>query len=258
MYPDFKNPPLNEVVIATYFSSPLADLRTEHIGLFWAQIRDAFPTALQRPPVPMEDITAGTEVFPTPRYWFVSQDDASLLQVQKSAFMFNWRRRADAYPRFRIIKPQFDRYYDLFADFVRTDLGASEPTVDLCELTYINAIHRCDFWAGPPDTPKVLPAFSLLLPGIEGFASTGFNCSFAFERANDMRLSVGVRSGLTVDEPILPILLIEIKATAKLSAAAKPDVDGWFDRAHMTVMDCFLSITDRTIQNEYWQRVETP
>ena len=93
MHPDFKNPPINEVVIATYFSSPLSGLRTEHIGLFWAQIKNEFPSALQRPPVPLEELTAGSEVFPTPRYWFVSADDASLLQVQKSAFMFNWRRR---------------------------------------------------------------------------------------------------------------------------------------------------------------------
>ena len=164
MHPDFKNPPINEVVIATYFSSPLSGLRTEHIGLFWAQIKNEFPSALQRPPVPLEELTAGSEVFPTPRYWFVSADDASLLQVQKSAFMFNWRRRDDAYPRFRTIKPQFDNYYNLFVNFARADLQSAEPTIDLCELTYINAIRGCEFWNAPSDTPNIIPSFSLIVP----------------------------------------------------------------------------------------------
>ncbi len=257
MHPDFKNPPLNEVVIATYFSSPLSGLRTEHIGLFWAQIKNEFPSALQRPPVPLEELTAGSEVFPTPRYWFVSADDASLLQVQKSAFMFNWRRRDDAYPRFRTIKPQFDNYYNLFVNFARADLQSAEPTIDLCELTYINAIRGCEFWNAPSDTPNIIPSFSLIVPGIAECVSSGFSCSFSFETATDVQLNVGVRSGMTVEEPIGPILLFEIKATAKFGTATKATADSWFVRAHAAIMDCFLNMTDPTIQDKHWQRVET-
>ncbi|MDD9988339.1 MAG: TIGR04255 family protein [Spirochaetaceae bacterium] len=258
MPPDFRNPPINEVVIATYFSSPISALRTEHIGLFWAKIRQDFPSAVQRPPVPMEEPTPGTEVFPAPRYWFVARDDASLLQLQKGAFMFNWRRREAAYPRFHILKPQFDKYYDLFINFARAELQCPEPSIDLCELTYVNAIHTCEYWTGPSDTPNVIPSFPLIDPGPRNPVSTGFTSTFAFETDIDVLLNVGIRSGTTVEEPIVPILLFEIKATAKLDSATKLAADSWFDRAHAAVMDCFIGMTDSNIQRQHWKRVEPP
>ena len=252
----FRNPPINEVVIATYFNPPLLDLRGEHIGLFWHQIKNDFPVVRQRPPVPMEEPIADSEVFPMPRYWFIAADDASLLQAQKSAFMFNWRRREETYPRFRFIKPLFDTYYNRFAHFIRTNVKSEEPLIDLCELTYVNAIQQCEFWEGPRDTTRVIPSFSLVAPGIDDSDATGFNCNFAYHTANDVQVHVAVRSGMTAEPPIAPILLLEIKATTQLGKAGKPIADTWFERAHDVVVECFLSMTSRDIQNDYWKRVD--
>ena len=170
--------------------------------------------------------------------------------------MFNWRRRHDIYPRFRTLKPQFDRNYNLFVEFARAALHSDDPTIDLCELTYINVIHPCEFWKAPSDTNNIIPSFSLIDAGLAEHVAAGFNCSFSFDTANDVQLNVGVRSGMTAEEPIVPVLLFEIKATANLITATKPDADAWFARAHAAILDCFVSITDRTIQDTHWQRVE--
>ena len=45
----FENPPINELVIGTYFNPPLANLRNEHIGLLWSKFRDEFPTSHNSP-----------------------------------------------------------------------------------------------------------------------------------------------------------------------------------------------------------------
>jgi hypothetical protein len=45
----------------------------------------------QQPPIG-SIIDGPGEVFPLPRFWFVAKDEATLLQVQKNAFLFNWRK----------------------------------------------------------------------------------------------------------------------------------------------------------------------
>jgi len=251
----FNNPPINEVVIATYFKPPF-DLRSEHIGLFWKQIKSEFPTVRQQPPVGTE-IPVGGDVFPMPRYWFTADDGISLIQIQKNAFMFNWRRQEDAYPRYHKIKPRFDRYYALFSEFIRAEVPSSEQAIDMCELTYVNAIQECDFWAGPQDTNKILPSFCLLQPVVEGWDSVGFNCNFGFYTPERIHLQVAVRSGTTSHANSTPILVFEIKATEQVGSIPKSAADRWFDRAHTAIMDCFLEITSERIQFEQWQREQT-
>jgi hypothetical protein len=35
----FKNPPINELVIGVYFDGEVPSLRSEHIGLFWGEVK---------------------------------------------------------------------------------------------------------------------------------------------------------------------------------------------------------------------------
>ena len=91
-----------------------------------------------------------------PRYWFVADDEISLIQLQKNAFIFNWRRRENnKYPHFnRSIKPDFDRLYSELESFLATDVDAEPISIDLCELTYVNTVEQCDYWTGPGDTSQ--------------------------------------------------------------------------------------------------------
>ncbi len=100
----FKNPPINEVVIATYFMRLCPAFRSEHVGLFWERIGSDFLACANslRSVSPMGIVPdiAG-EFLPMPRYWFVAEDDIYIIQVQKNAFIFNWRRRkSNEYTRF--------------------------------------------------------------------------------------------------------------------------------------------------------------
>lgn len=245
----FRKPPVNEVVIATSFD-PVLELRSEHIGLFWARIRKYFPTVHQHPPVGIESFS--NDIFPMPRYWFTSKDETIVIQIQKSAIMFNWRRTDSAYPRYRSIKPKFDDYYAMFEEFIRNEVFQDELTINLCELTYVNTIQQCQFWTGPKDTNKVLPYFHAFSTGVDRHQLSNVNCTFVFRTEDDLRLQVSVRNGTTVTSPNIPTLMFEIKATEQLGGCTKPDVDKWIDRAHVAVMDCFLGMTSHRIQTEYW------
>jgi uncharacterized protein (TIGR04255 family) len=130
---DFENPPINEVAVGLFFQ-PITALRAEHIGALWGTIRDQFPNSSQNPPLlspgqtSFSQLTLPGEVFPLPRFWFISADETNLLQLQRDAFFFNWRRRESDYPRFKSVLAQFEEYFSFFVQFARQDLGVTTVT----------------------------------------------------------------------------------------------------------------------------------
>ena len=255
----FKNPPINEVVIATYFDAPIADFRSEHVGLFWQKIRSDFPVVHQQPPTvsPLQiapDIGAG-EFLPMPRYWFVANDDIYIIQVQKNAFMFNWRRRGSArYPGFHDnVKPAFDRYYNIFDEFVQTELDSSRLSIGSCELTYINSIESCELWAGPEDTPKVVPSFSIPTPGIDVATTPHFNCNYIYDLDANTRLSVGIRDGTRTQNADTPVLILDIKVVGRPEHGTRSAVARWFQTSHDRIIECFVGVTSPQMQATYWE-----
>src|SRR4029077_19257212 len=112
---EFENPPINEVAIGLFFQ-PVAGLRAEHVGAFWGKIREEFPISGQHPPLilpgtpSLSQLALSNEVFPLPRFWFISTDQTGLVQLQRDAFFFNWRRRESDYPRFKHVLSKFQNY----------------------------------------------------------------------------------------------------------------------------------------------------
>lgn len=252
----FKEPPISELVIATYFNPPLLKLRSEHIGLFWSSIKKEFPTITQNPPHGSIDIGSEGEIFPMPRYWVISKDDISLIQLQKNAFMFNWRRREKDYPHYDNLKEAFDRHYGHFADFIRDDVGIENPSIDVCELTYINMIEPCEYWSGISDTNTVIPSFFPLTIGRSDIACPSFNAVFAYALDDTLQLRVTIRDAKSKAEPTKPVLVFEIRATGRLGGVSKSDADKWFDKGHSAIIDCFLGLTNPDIQHTYWIPIE--
>ncbi len=257
----FQSPPINELVITTYFNPPISTLRNEHVGIFWSRIRDHFPKSSQQIPIgsvePIVDVE--NEISPMPRYWFISEDEINLLQIQKNAFMLNWRRGEEDYPRFNArLKPTFDKYFSIFSDFIRTHTDTSELTIDLCQLTYINVIKRCEFWSGPEDTQKVIPSFSVPDSGVVFQSPPAFNCSYIFDISPDLQLVVKVRNVVLLpkSDENEPVLIMEIQANGRLGKASKLETDPWFDRAHEAINKCFTGMTNTEIQRQHWKLME--
>lgn len=257
----FKNPPVNELIISTYFNPPIHGLRSEHIGLFWHSIKDQFPTVSQQIPSSRDlgmnnmDITMGQEIFPMPRYWMIASDEINLIQIEKHAFILNWRRRDAEYPHYENIKPIFDKYYSKFQAFLLSETDADNPQIDVCALTYINKIEACEYWSGPEDVKKIIPSFSI--PTI-GLSPTGqrYNCHFSYVIDNNLQLRVSVHTAQSEQNSESPILILEIQASGRIGAATGPEnkilADDWFDRGHQAIIDCFVKMTNSEIQNQYW------
>ncbi|CAN0305133.1 unnamed protein product [Phaeothamnion confervicola] len=255
----FKNPPINEVVLGVYFDREIVELKLEHVGLFWSLLRDRYPTVEQHPPVtpPLPfgsqfNTESSAEYFPMPRFWLKAADDRMLVQIQRNAFLQNWRRREGRYPHYDAVKACFDSNFDEFVGFLSRELSVS-PNVQLAELTYVNVIEACEYWQNPGDTAKVIPGFSLPI-AVEGAEphKTDFNQVTYQSVRDDLGIRITIRSGRRAQEPDTA-LIFELRALGLLGGASKADADEWFIEAHEVIGETFLRLTNPEIQQKYWQ-----
>lgn len=257
----YQNPPINEVIIGAYFDQPIMSLHSEHIGVFWSQIRSEFPTIQQQPELslpivgPNFSIQFGMtdEPYPMPRFWLSSEDGTILIQIQKNAFILNWRKREGAYPHFDSVKGLFDKYYNTFLSFLRSELQVENVNIQVVELTYSNLIEPGSYWTNALDTPRLLPSLAILDVGVPIEAAPDFNYVTAYRFAPDLTLNVAVRTGRKTTDASKSVLVFELRAVGALGVASKTEADRWYDRAHDTIGRCFTAMTNPDIQRNHWQ-----
>ena len=254
---EFEAPPVHEVAIGAGFDPRLVPLRSEHIGLFWGRIRDRFPVVEHRPPVGSPESLGDDAVpFPMPRYWFRSGDQADVIQVQRNAFVFNWRRGRGGYPGFNAsLMPSFGEYLRIFEDFCRDCFDVSTLDLDHCRLSYFNSIRQCEYWNGSKDTGRILPHVRLPDLSANDSGVSTFDCHYTLATEDDMSIVLRIRTGKSRDEQKESVLVFEIEASGRLGGVSKSVADGWYRRAHNVVRGCFLSVTDEDVRNRYWRPV---
>lgn len=226
------------------------------MGLFWARIREVFPKVRENTPLfrgDPADIMGGApgEMFPLPRFWFITGDDIHVLQLQRNALILNWRKRSEAYPHFDPLKAMFDTYYDRFVAFLGEEVGVSVPPIEVCELTYINIIEEGEYWNTHDGPAGIIPTIQLPDAGVVGLAPKDYSLSVTYPSAPDLTVAVTARSGkhLATGKAVLHL---EIKGEGKLDGSTKGDADKWFYRAHDLIGQTFLGLTSEEIQKNFW------
>ena len=126
------------------------------MGLFWAAIRDEYPSVqdhprLQRLADPLGNSYADRQAFelellespPIHRSWMINDTDEFLLQVQDDRFVHNWRHGGGDYPRF---EPLLVNFWDRFTSFTEVigSAGLSIDALDQVEVSYVNFVPNVD------------------------------------------------------------------------------------------------------------------
>lgn len=269
--PDFERPPVSEVAISLQFKS-LDTLRSSHLGLFWASIRDrGFTRVEEYPPlVPQyeqfEEVTKldfGLEVqsFPDsvpPRAWFVNDEQHQLIQIQRDRIVFNWRQGvgSEPYPRFAKIFKHFQFALEQFESFVNQEqLGAIFP--DQCEVTYVNFIPLENDWSHAADLHKVVTLWHGKFS--EDFLSPTEDVSFYVRfRMKDKadkpvgRLHVTLQRSLRTSD-MKPMYVLTLTGRGKPSP---PDLKGarmLIESEHEWIVRGFAAVTTAEM-HKYWGR----
>jgi uncharacterized protein (TIGR04255 family) len=243
------HPPVNEVIIGTYFNPPLLDIYAHHVGLLWQALRTRYPRIEQREPLNNMFVEAPNELWPMPRFWLTSADESHLVQLQRNALILNWRRRNSDYPSFEPVKAEFDLVYEAFVAFVRTINPEAPVQIERAELAYVNMVEQCDYWKSAVDTQTVIPSYVQLA----GSTPNGFVVQQSAAVDPTTSITTGVRVGNRVQDNI-PVLNFDVRVAGLLGNAPKETADAWFDKAHELTGKTFRAITNPDVRQRYWNR----
>lgn len=253
----YKNPPINELIIGVYFEPPLAQLQAEHIGLFWSQLRNEFPTIRQQAEIAVPIATQGfqinLEAYPMPRYWLIAEDETTLVQIQKNAFLLNWRKGRKEYPHFDEVKAHFDRLLSAFEVFLKDELGIDRLPMRIAELTYTNLIPEGDIWKGPSEIRAILPGITVPSLGRPTLQEPDFNYVTAYQLEPDLGLNFVVRNAHQFMDASKRALIFEFRTVGVLASPDRKTADEWYRRAHDTIGECFTAVTSNDIRQSVWQ-----
>jgi uncharacterized protein (TIGR04255 family) len=262
----FKNPPINELVIALYHL-PINELKAQHIGTYWDAIKSDYPTCEQQMPVilaqdgqPFLGFSMGAgeasgEIFPLPRFWFSSQEHSHLIQVQRNAFMLNWRQRSEVeYPHFESVYDKFWQEFDKYQEFI-SSIGGKIDVISRCEVTYINLIGKSQYFASPLDIGKVLPPVA----GLTGVETSnrrlaGMNASATYQFSDTLLVEAGAKIGKRADNEEV-VAALELKAFGTPSDLSLEGAREWCKTAHDAIYALFLDFTAKEVQQQVWEPV---
>lgn len=137
------------MALAVQFAAVIDSL---DVAAFANQVKGEFPNRAEQPSrPPMEERFDEADLSPvrfqllqgqpTPLFWFLSEDESQLLQVQQDRFAVNWRKvgtRAE-YPRYGRLRERFTHYLGELTDVLSPEKQEALKA-DWCEVTYINQV----------------------------------------------------------------------------------------------------------------------
>ncbi len=246
--PEYRNPPVVEVVLAIQFKSPIGYRALDLARFEQAWIAD-FPHVEEKAMLPMmrihhEEVDVMLEVFdqiPTPRLWFQNSDGDRVLQIQQDRIVVNWRRGSPdkPYPRFVSIRETFADAWSKLIETVQF-AGFEPPQPAICEVQYINRIDEQHGWRSTLDTASLIAPWQGTMS--DNFLPSNFPSSqkliFPFTDRQGELLIHG-----WIPFPQQDILMLHLQARGEATA---PTIDGalqFMDFAHEWIVRGFTSVT---------------
>jgi uncharacterized protein (TIGR04255 family) len=263
--PNFKNPPIVELVLGVQFS-PLTKLTSGHFGLFWKSFGDEWWDPSDA--APLEDqfelfdrprwsrpsgIQVRLQTAPKPgRFLLGNKNGDRLIQLQATRFHFNWRKRADFYPSYKKLIVEFESTFGRF-EKCAADLGLGSIIPNQWELTYVDAFPRAEYWQTPGDWSRVLPGlFGNLFPTddlklqLENRAA-----EWCYELGGQLgRLYVSAKSGKWFDQTD-DALLLQMTARGPVGKGGVDTLRQGLDLGHNAAFGAFLHVVSKASQDRW-------
>jgi uncharacterized protein (TIGR04255 family) len=200
---------------------------------------------------------APDETFPLPRFWFHNNTHPTLIQVQRNAFLVNWRllpALADhAYPHYETVARDFWQELETYKAFVQEFVGGKLDPIQRCELTYVNVIMPNEFFSSAAELVRVLPPIeSLYNLQADDRRVEGMTGSVTFRVNPTLAIDLGYRLGRRADTMEVAVGL-ELKAHGVPSDLSLKGARAWFDAGHDAIYRLFLDATGKEMQERIWR-----
>lgn len=260
--PDYKHPPLNEVVVGVQFTPPQG-YQQIYAGEVRRLFRKQYPQVSEQPALPPSFETFGLPSRSGPqigfisgashdRFWFLRPDGDELIQFQQDRLIHNWRKVGDgsnAYPRFESMIKKFSGELTKLQTYFNS-LVAQSLEVNQCEVSYINHFQVVGETANPADWIRVVD-FGSKLPD---------DFTFKFRetvRGKDGeplgRLICEVGSGVKADSKRIIAMTLSVKG-----APSEPNIDSaleFISAGRELIVNRFTELTT-DMAHKIWERLK--
>lgn len=221
--------PFNASVLHDAFSSdfPNVERREPTQGLPVASIMGSPPALLP------------SDLGVPPRWWFKSESDNEVLQMQERFWSFNWRRNPFGsapveYPGYDDLRSRAEGYANRLRNW-HTTRGSCEPAPASCELLYTDLIKISPgrkmsdyfaFWEGDPSG---------------GFRTAAFNLSWLEPVGDEEKgtLNVSLSHVSPVTEEFPDSVFFQVNFVAGAVATSWDEAFSFFDLAHGAIRNRF-------------------
>jgi uncharacterized protein (TIGR04255 family) len=271
--PSFRNPPVVEVVLNLQFD-PMAGFRNAHLGAFWKSLGKGWELVDDVPYQPEERERFGDEMIwqwpgtlrlqlsPTAPGRIRVRNEVlnRVVQIQNGRLSYNWVRSPhgteSAYPRYNVIKPEFDRLCEDFTRFLANE-GLGDPKANQWEITYVNEIVRGTVWNDAAEWPGLFCGGLFPPTALDGSPLESVGASWSYEiPPHRGRLHVNLQRvmpnrGADTQDSLLLQLTCRGPVLQEGSRAAQ--VSDGLDLGHRAIVRSFATMTSFTAQ-EYWGR----
>lgn len=185
------------------------------------------------------------------RVQIISPDDERMIQVQDSRFVYNWRKRSGGYPSYTTIKPEFDRVFGLFNDYLRS-AALPSPQPNQWEMHYVNQIPKGKLWESVSDWEKIFPGF--YTPPGRPKSAVEFETAAGVWRyrlqGNRGRLHISMQHGRMPEGEKSQVILLQLIARGPIIDGQMSADDG-FSAGHAAIVNTFHGMTSATAHTEW-------
>ncbi|MGH1455811.1 MAG: TIGR04255 family protein [Alphaproteobacteria bacterium] len=266
LLPDYKKPPVSEVAISVQFED-LHGFPAPYLGDLWGLFgREDFPNTQNRE---MMSPMPGTQkenrislVDPSceiPRVWFLSKDEAELIQFQQDRLAFNWRKlkNGNNYPRYPHVIKKFEHVLNALEKFAKSH--KKTIAYDTLELMYVNIIPFEDF-GGAPNIGKCLKDAvwhdgHSFLP-----EPSKYNGLWEFELPDlNGRMLANAYSAQQITDG-KPVLRFDITIRGQYASPFDKNIKSmlsWYDQAHEHIVRGFDDLTVSTMHKKWGKDVRS-
>ncbi len=248
----FRNPPVVETVLSVQFK-PINKIGAGLLGKFWSSLDDDWKVPLDAPALELEHEQFGPEnawqssglrfkVGPQVdlRLQIFNSAGDRMIQVQNGRFLFNWIGVGRSYPSYDVVRPQFDKYWDQFREFLVTYSDQSFD-VDQWEVVYVNHIPICDPWATTSELPNLFTFLSPIDHKESDVNLEAVNGEWQYE-IPDIRGRLYARLGRTLKEDI-PHIVFTLTARGAVATESGATLDDGLSLGHDTITKAFCELT---------------
>lgn len=261
--PQFDAPPVVETVLGVQFK-PLAQFSEAHVGWYWKNfLPNEWPVVRSAPR--LEDqfetdqkqwVSPGIKFRASElpdRVQLIRRDEERMIQVQDSRFILNWRKKAGAYPSFRVLQPEFFEVFDRFNAFVKdAELGVLD--INQWEITYVNHVGYGALWNSLSDWQSVIPGFYLPPHVFDTQLAESFGGVWHHTLGDGRgRLHITIRHVKVGSSEGSEVLEINLTARGPVSDEPGFDFRSGFELGHESIVRTFAEMTSPE-SHRHWQR----